>query len=268
MKIARIDLDGTERWGVIDDDVIRTSDSDIPLAELAAAQLDRSVPRSDTRLLAPVDVTSKVLCVGLNYRDHILEMGRELPSHPVLFTRFPDSLVGPEEPLVLPRASEEYDYEGELAIVIGRHGRAIAEENTLDHVLGYTLLNDGSLRDFQRHTIRFTAGKNFEASGAIGPWIVTRDEVGLLSERRIRTRVNGEVRQESDLGQFVFDVSRLVSYISTWTPLRPGDIIATGTPAGVGASFDPPKWLRAGDRVEIDVDGIGTLANPVVAEGN
>lgn len=271
MKIARITVAGTEHartehWGVIDGDVVRASARELALADVPTASLELSFPLAEVVLAAPIQPTTKVLCVGLNYRDHIAEMGRELPAHPVIFTRFVDSLVGPGQPVVLPSASEAFDYEGELAIVIGKGGRAIPPEDAYDHVLGYTLLNDGSLRDFQRHTIQFTAGKNFEASGSVGPYIVTADEFGAVGEQRIQTRVNGELRQDSSLDQLLFDVPRLISYISTWTPLRSGDIIATGTPSGVGASFDPPRFLREGDRVDIHVDGLGTLSNPVAAE--
>lgn len=267
MKITRFSLDGLEHWGAVDGDTIRTSSSPIELADVASAALDREVALADVTLLPPVLPTAKVLCVGLNYRDHVLEMGREMPTHPVLFTRFPDTLVAAGAPMVMPNASDRFDYEGEFAIVIGRGGRAIAEEEALDHVLGYTILNDGSLRDYQAHTIQFTPGKNFADSGAVGPWIVTTDEFGPVASQRVRTTVDGEVRQDSSLDQLVFGVATLIAYISTWAPLRTGDIIATGTPGGVGAGFTPPKFLRAGGTVEIEIDGIGVLRNPVLAEG-
>ncbi|WP_403020394.1 fumarylacetoacetate hydrolase family protein [Salinibacterium sp. GXW1014] len=266
MKIARIALDGAARWSIVEGDTVRTSDSPVELADVASAALDRVLPLAEVTLLPPVLPTAKVLCVGLNYRDHVLEMGREMPTHPVLFTRFPDTFVAPGAPMVLPKASDRFDYEGEFAIVIGRAGRAIDKEDALEHVLGYTILNDGSLRDYQAHTIQFTPGKNFADSGSVGPWIVSAEEFGPVTSQRVRTTVDGEVRQDSSLDQLVFDVATLVEYVSTWTPLRPGDIIATGTPGGVGAGFTPPKFLKAGSTVEIEIDGIGILRNPIVTE--
>ena len=211
------------------------------------------------------DSTAKILCVGVNYRPHIEEMGREIPSYPVVFTRFASSLVGPGEPVIRPQASEQLDFEGELAIVIGKNARHVSRENALDYVAGYCCFLDGSVRDWQRHTGQFTAGKNFDRSGAIGPMVPAAD-VPDPTTLELTTRVNGEVMQRGNVADLVFDIPRLIEYCSTFTELRPGDIIATGTPGGVGAARTPPVWLKDGDVVEVDISGIGVLRNPVQDE--
>lgn len=209
---------------------------------------------------------AKFLCIGINYRPHMLEMGRDAPTHPVVFTRFANSLVGHEQALRKPAASEQFDFEGELAVVIGRRARRVRRDSALDFVAGYSCFNDGSVRDFQRHSGQFTPGKNFVASGAFGPWLVTRDEITDIEALRLETRLNGEVVQSASTGELIFGVSELIEYISTWTELLPGDVIVTGTPGGVGAGRKPPLWMRPGDRVEVEISGLGCLANPVVAE--
>ncbi|MDH3620673.1 MAG: fumarylacetoacetate hydrolase family protein [Gammaproteobacteria bacterium] len=211
------------------------------------------------------DTNRKILCVGVNYRPHIEEMGREVPDYPVVFVRFPGSLVGNGEPLIRPRVSEQYDFEGELAVVIGKRARHVAREDAFDYVAGYCCFMDGSVRDWQRHTGQFTAGKNFEQSGAIGS-MVPVDEVPDPSALRLTTRVNGEVMQEGAVADLVFDIPALLEYCSTFTELRPGDVIATGTPGGVGAARKPPVWLREGDLVEVEISGLGVLANPILDE--
>jgi 2-keto-4-pentenoate hydratase/2-oxohepta-3-ene-1,7-dioic acid hydratase in catechol pathway len=207
-----------------------------------------------------------VLCVGLNYLKHIIETGREVPKHPTLFTRFASAQVGHEQPLILPKASTAFDFEGELAIVIGKAGRHISKANALEHVAGYSLFNDGSIRDWQRHTLQFTAGKNFVGSGSFGPWIVTTDEISDISSLVLETRLNGEVVQREGLDDLLFKIPDLIEYISTFTELLPGDVIATGTPGGVGAFRTPPLWMKPGDVVEVEVEGIGKLKNTVNAE--
>jgi 2-keto-4-pentenoate hydratase/2-oxohepta-3-ene-1,7-dioic acid hydratase in catechol pathway len=209
---------------------------------------------------------AKFLCIGINYRPHMLEMGREAPTHPVVFTRFSNSLVGHEQPLLKPRASEQFDFEGELAVVIGRRARHVRRGSALDFVAGYSCFNDGSIRDFQRHSGQFTPGKNFVASGAFGPWLVTRDEIPDVEALRLETRLNGEVVQSASTGELIFGVGELIEYISTWTELVPGDVIVTGTPGGVGAGRKPPLWMRPGDRIEVEITGLGCLGNPVVAD--
>jgi len=220
---------------------------------------DASLPLSDVQFLPPVPEPDKILCVGVNYRAHIAEMGRAPPDYPVVFTRFASSLVGHQEPLLRPLASHQYDFEGELAVIIGKPARHVTREQALEHVAGYSCFMDGSVRDWQRHTGQFTAGKNFDSSGAMGPWLVTADEIPDPSFLLLQTRVNGEVMQRGELADLVFDIPVLLEYCSTFTELRPGDVIATGTPGGVGAARTPPVWLEAGDTVEVDIGGVGNL---------
>ncbi len=215
----------------------------------------------------PINLPGKILCVGLNYADHQQEMKRARPQRPTIFARFPDTLVGTGEALVAPTASGSFDYEGELAVVIGATGRRVREEDALDLVAGYTLFNDGSLRDYQYHSTQFTPGKNFPRSGAIGPRIVTPAELEAgFGERVLTTRLNGVVVQRAPLSDMLYSVAELISYCSEWTELRPGDIIATGTPGGVGTARTPQLWMRPGDTVEVELAGIGSLINPIVAE--
>jgi len=223
------------------------------LAEGEASALDRA------RLVRPVLAPAAIFCVGLNYRTHILEMKRELPAFPTLFAKLPRALTDPYAEIRLPAASEQVDYEAELAVVIGTGGRDVAAEDAWDHVAGLTVLNDVTARDFQRRTLQWFAGKTFQASTPMGPWIVTPDEVGDLSRREIVLTVNGEERQRSNLGDLVFDVPSLVADISRIVELEPGDVIATGTPGGVGEASG--RFLQAGDVVEVSIDGIGTIAN-------
>ncbi|HEY7608123.1 MAG TPA: fumarylacetoacetate hydrolase family protein, partial [Alphaproteobacteria bacterium] len=223
----------------------------------------------DATLLPPVIGGEKILCVGVNYanRNEEYRDGSELPKYPSLFYRAPDSLVGHGTPIVRPRVSEQLDYEGEIALVIGKAGRRIPRDSALSHIAGFTCLNEGTLRDWLRHgKFNVTQGKNFDRSGAMGPWMVTPDEIGDLGKLRLKTRVNGEVRQKDTVESMIFPFEYLLQYISTFTTLVPGDVIATGTPTGAGARFDPPKWLKPGDRVEVEVSGIGTLANTIIDE--
>ena len=208
------------------------------------------------------DTNRKILCVGVNYRPHIEEMGREIPEHPVVFVRFPGSLVNAGEAMLRPRVSEQYDFEWELAIVIGKAARHVSRADAYDYVGGYCCFMDGSVRDWQRHTGQFTAGKNFERSGAIGP-MVPAAQIQDPTALELTTRVNGKVMQRGRISELVFDIPALVEYCSTFTELRPGDIIATGTPGGVGAARKPPVWLRDGDTVEVEISGLGVLSNPV-----
>ncbi len=221
----------------------------------------------EVTLLPPVLAPRRILCIGLNYHDHRAETGRgHDTANPTVFTRFPSSLVGHGHPIVQPRASSQLDYEGELAIIIGKPGRAIAPGRAFEHIAGYSCFMDGSVRDFQRHTSQFTPGKNFDRSGSFGPWLVTRDDVPDPASLRLQTRVNGEVFQDATTDLLIFDIPTLVAYCSTFTTLEPGDVIATGTPGGVGSARDPQIWLRPGDIVEIDISDVGVLTNPVVAE--
>jgi 2-keto-4-pentenoate hydratase/2-oxohepta-3-ene-1,7-dioic acid hydratase in catechol pathway len=208
----------------------------------------------------------KILCVGINYVNHQAETGQPKPERPVIFTRFANSQVGHSRPMVRPRASEKFDFEGELAVVIGRAGRHIPESDALSHVAGYACYNDGSVRDWQRHTTQFTPGKNFVGTGAFGPWLVTSDEAKGILNSTIETRLNGQQVQRASIADLVFGIPELIHYISTFTELVPGDVISTGTPGGVGAARKPPLWMKPGDMVEVEIEGIGVLMNPITAE--
>jgi 2-keto-4-pentenoate hydratase/2-oxohepta-3-ene-1,7-dioic acid hydratase in catechol pathway len=233
-------------------------------AQLAELAVHETLPLAELQYLPPMDLAAKIICIGLNYRAHVEEVARQQAAHPGLFLRTLDSLQGHGAPLLRPRASEQYDFEGEITVVIGKPGRAIAREQALEHVFGYTILMDGSVRDYQTHSV--TAGKNFWRSGSAGPWIVTADEVPDPSALQISTRLNGSVVQQAGADTMIHDIPALIAYVSSWTPLRAGDLIATGTPAGVGLSRKPPLWLREGDRLEVEVNAIGVLANPIVNE--
>lgn len=220
-------------------------------------------PLATLALLAPVHPAATVYCIGLNYKAHVAEAGRELPPYPSVFLRRHASLVGHGAPLQRPQASEQLDFEGELALVIGRGGRAITEADATAHIAAYTCFNDGSVRDYQRHSL--AAGKNFERSGACGPWLVSADSIADPARLTLTTHVNGVEMQRASTGELIYPIATLVSYVSRFARLRPGDVIATGTPEGVGALRSPPRWLVAGDRVAVAITGIGTLDNPVVA---
>ena len=224
---------------------------------------------SDIRLQIPVPNPGKIFCVGVNYPDRNAEYKdrSQQPQYPSLFMRTPQTLVGHEQPLLLPPESEQYDYEGELVLIIGKSGRRIPQETALDHIFGLTLANEGSVRDWLRHAkFNVTQGKNFDQSGAMGPWIVAVKEVGDLRKLDFTTHVNGELRQQDVSGNMIFGFAYLISYISTFSALHPGDVIITGTPTGAGARFDPPKWLLPGDRVEVNCPALGTLGNTVQQE--
>jgi 2-keto-4-pentenoate hydratase/2-oxohepta-3-ene-1,7-dioic acid hydratase in catechol pathway len=223
---------------------------------------------SEVEWLPPVPGAEKILCVGINYANRTAEFDMsELPKYPSMFFRTPGSLVGHEQALVRPAVSSQFDYEGEIVLVIGREGRHVPREHALDHVAALTLCNEGSVRDWMRHgAFNVTQGKNFDASGAMGPWIVTADAVDLGKPLHLTTKVNGELRQDDTTANLIFSFTYLIAYITTFMALKPGDLIVTGTPAGAGARFDPPRWLVPGDVVEIEVPQIGVLRNDVVAE--
>lgn len=221
---------------------------------------------ADVTLLPVIPDPGKIICIGLNYRDHVAETGRTVTENPSLFTRYPESQVGHLQPIVKPLESDQFDYEGELALVIGRGGRRISEENALASVAGYACYNEGSIRDWQRHTSQFGAGKTFARTGAFGPWLVTRDEIPDPASLTLETRLNGTVVQHSTTDLLITGIPALIRYCSTVLTLEPGDVIVTGTPGGVGAKRNPPLWMKAGDTVEVEISGIGVLRNPVVAE--
>ena len=207
---------------------------------------------------------AKIICVGLNYSSHVGEMGRELPKVPSLFSRLHDTLIGHGAAMVRPRASTHFDFEGELAVVIGESCRAVPRARALSVVAGYSCFVDGSVRDFQKHSV--TAGKNFPSTGPLGPWLATADEILDPQALSLTTRLNGNVVQKDTTGHMIFDVATIIEYVSTFTPLSPGDVIATGTPDGVGAGRKPPLWMKAGDRLEVEISRIGTLSTHVVDE--
>ena len=209
--------------------------------------------------------TGRVFAIGLNYHK-IYPAGAQppTPAFPPWFSKLPGTLVAHDQPVVAPRVSESFDYEAELAAVVGTGGRHIPAERALDHVTGWTCLNDGSVREWQRHSVN--AGKNFERSGSIGPWMVTSDEIADPQDLRLMARVDGDIRQDASTGDMIFSVAEIISYLSQSIALRPGDVIATGSPEGTGGSFDPPRFLTPGQALEIEVEGIGVLANQVIAE--
>lgn len=210
--------------------------------------------------------TVKIFCVGLNYEEHRIEANRPKTGSPTLFVRFATSQVGHNEPMLVPRESDKFDYEGEIAVVIGRRGRRISEADAWRHIAGYAPYNDGSIRDWQNHTTQWTPGKNFPATGAFGPWMVTRGEIEDGQILELTTRLNGEIMQHAKTDQLIFPIPTLISYISNFTTLEPGDVIVTGTPGGVGFKRVPPVFLRDGDVVEVEISAIGKLSNPVRAE--
>ncbi|MDB5604498.1 MAG: 2-hydroxyhepta-2,4-diene,7-dioate isomerase [Bradyrhizobium sp.] len=220
-------------------------------------------------LVPPVPSPEKLWCIGVNYKDRNAEYkdNSDLPKYPSLFVRNASSVVGSGQPIEKPKVSEQLDYEGELVIVIGKEGRHIPRERASDHIFGMTLCNEGSVRDWLHHgKFNVTQGKNFDRSGSIGPWIVTADECDPRGPHDIVTRVNGEVRQQDSTERLMFPFDFLITYLSTFATLKPGDMIATGTPTGAGARFDPPRWLKPGDVVEVESSNIGILRNTVVAE--
>ncbi|MFJ3522681.1 fumarylacetoacetate hydrolase family protein [Pseudomonas sp. NPDC090203] len=282
MRIASFLHNGRSSYGIVIDDHVLDAEhvlgstypdlksvlgAPLGLSDLKTVSGAPRIPLTDIQWLPPIPNPDKVLCVGLNYSRHIEETGREVPKHPTLFTRFASAQVGHEQPLIRPQASKAFDFEGELAVVIGRGGRHIQAQHALDHVAGYSLFNDGSIRDWQRHTLQFTAGKNFVGSGSFGPWIVTRDEIPDVDKLTLITRLNGDEVQRSGIDDLLFKIGDLIAYISTFTELLPGDVIATGTPGGVGAFREPPLWMQEGDIVEVEIAGIGTLINRVTDEG-
>lgn len=220
----------------------------------------------EVKLEKPIANPGKIICVGLNYRSHIEETGMDMPKYPTLFPRYNDSLVAAGEDLLRPRISEKYDFEGEMAVVIGKRAFQVAgREAALGHVAGFTCFNDGSVRDFQRHSTQFTPGKNFYHSGAVGPWMVTAEALGDGSGLTLETRLNGEVMQHATTDELVFDVADLILYISQVMPLEPGDMISTGTTGGVGYVRNPRVFMQPGDEVEVEISGIGVLKNRVSA---
>jgi len=280
MKLLSYTLaDGTPSYGIVDGgkvrdtgDALRVRYADLravlaagATAELAASDGDELALEA-LSLLPPVPNPDKILCIGLNYLSHITETGRDKPKFPAIFTRYPSSLVGHGVPIVRPHVSRDFDYEGELAVVIGKPGRYIAPEDALDHVAGYACFNDGTIRDYQTHTSQFWPGKSFDNTGSMGPWIVTPDEIGDIRAQTLTTRIDGGVEQQAGIHDLAIAIPEIIAYCSTVTRLLPGDVIATGTPGGVGKFRKPQLYLVPGMVVEVEITGIGTLSNVVVDE--
>jgi 2-keto-4-pentenoate hydratase/2-oxohepta-3-ene-1,7-dioic acid hydratase in catechol pathway len=280
VKLATVAIDGRTTWGIVEGETFRDvgavlgaryADLRAAIAGGLAGVADAtssasSVPISKVTWLPVIPNPDKILCVGLNYETHRKETGRDEVEHPTIFARYANSQTGHLQPIVRPRVSTQLDFEGELAVIIGKPGRYISRADAMSHVVGYACYNDGSIRDFQRHTHQFTPGKNFPDTGAFGPWMMTPDELGPLGELKLQTRLNGEVMQEARIKQMIFDIPRQIEYCSTFTRLEPGDVIVSGTPGGVGSRRQPPLWMKAGDVVEIEVERLGVLRNPVTDE--
>jgi 2-keto-4-pentenoate hydratase/2-oxohepta-3-ene-1,7-dioic acid hydratase in catechol pathway len=247
-------------------DLLREGGLDIAREVVRGVRAD--FPLRELDFLPPVLQPEKIVCIGINYANRNVDYGEvELPKYPSIFFRTPGSLVGHRQPIVRPRESEQLDYEGEIALVIGRVGRRIAPERALNYVAGATLCNEGTIRDWMRHgKFNVTQGKNWDASGSIGPWLVTSDEIELALPLRITAKVNGELTQDDTTGSMIKSFADIIAYVSTFMTLKPGDIIATGTPVKLGPRREQPVWLKPGDVVEIEVPQIGVLRNSVVAE--
>lgn len=240
------------------------------LAALAATLQHRraqgGLPLEDATLLPPVTNPDKILCVGLNYHLHAQEAGLPVPARPSVFVRFVSSFAAHDEPVLRPPESEQFDYEAELAVVIGRRARRVPEADAMQYVAGYACMAENSIRDWQKHAAQATPGKNFVRSGAFGPYLVTLDEAPAPETMSVTGRLNGEIVQSDCAGNMIFTVAQLIAYLSTFTELLPGDVISTGTPAGVGMSKKPPRYLREGDVFEVEISGLGVLRNPVLNE--
>jgi 2-keto-4-pentenoate hydratase/2-oxohepta-3-ene-1,7-dioic acid hydratase in catechol pathway len=282
MKVVTFERNGARSYGILDNDRVldvgnrlasRYADlravlsagalQDLLIASTQGAQTFRV---EEVNFEPVIPNPEKILCVGLNYISHRTETKRPETKYPSIFTRFADTQVGHESPVLRPGFSTAFDYEGELAVVIGRGGRYISEQDVGAHIAGYSCYNDVSVRDWQRHTAQWTPGKNFPNTGAFGPSLVTPDEIPDLGALTLTTRLNGKVMQEAPISDLIFSVPVIVSYISKFTPLYPGDVIATGTPGGVGDRRDPPVYMKDGDIVEVEIDRIGILRNVVQSE--
>ena len=280
MRFLSFSHNGTESWGVASDtgvidlgarhggslfEVLR--DDKLAAMKDAAAGLGEDIALADISYLPPIMTPDKIACIGVNYANRNAEYKDNSadPEWPSLFMRTIDSFTGHDQPLWRPPESHQLDYEGEIVIIIGKQGHRISEEDALDHIAGFTIMNEGTLRDWVRHAkFNVTQGKNFVHSGGLGPWMVTADEIPDVTNMTVTTRVNGEQRQHDTTANLMFPFRYLLSYLSTFYILKPGDIISTGTPLGAGARFEPPKYLAPGDVVEVEVPGIGVLSNGVV----
>jgi 2-keto-4-pentenoate hydratase/2-oxohepta-3-ene-1,7-dioic acid hydratase in catechol pathway len=284
MKVVTFERNGVRSYGILENDRVldvgnrlasRYADLRAVLAAgalqellIASTQGPQTFQVEEVNFEPVIPNPQKILCVGLNYISHRTETKRPETKYPSIFTRFADTQVGHETPVLRPSFSTAFDYEGELAVVIGRRGRHISEQDVSAHIAGYSCYNDVSVRDWQRHTAQWTPGKNFPSTGAFGPSLVTPDEIPDLGALTLTTRLNGKVMQEAQISDLIFSVPVIVSYISKFTPLYRGDVIATGTPGGVGDRRDPPVYMKDGDIVEVEIDRIGILRNVVQSEAH
>jgi 2-keto-4-pentenoate hydratase/2-oxohepta-3-ene-1,7-dioic acid hydratase in catechol pathway len=266
--------DGSSGWGVVQgDDVVDLSGlaTDLKSFLTAGGTVSDNVlsaghsryPLKTVKFLPPIINPDKIICIGLNYLSHVLEGGRPPPTKPTIFTRFANTQIGHLQPMLRPKVSDHLDFEGELAVVIGKSCRYVKPTEAGQVIAGYSCYNDGSVRDWQRHASQFTPGKNFVGTGGFGPWLVTPDEFGDPAKASLVTRLNGEEMQRATIDDLVFDIPNLIEYCSTFTSLEPGDVIITGTTGGVGAYREPPVWMKPGDVVEVEISGIGILRNPI-----
>ncbi|WP_417527958.1 fumarylacetoacetate hydrolase family protein [Marinomonas shanghaiensis] len=266
---------GTASYGRLENDIVYDLKTDSAPSDLKAAIADNvlsTLESSETfaysqiSLLPVIPNPNKIFCVGHNYESHRKETGRDEVANPSIFIRFADSLTAHKSEILMPKVSTSLDYEGELAVVIGKGGRAIAEAEAMNHVAGYACFNDASIRDWQWHTRQFTPGKNFPTTGPFGPYMVTPDEAGNLEHVHVITRLNGEVMQDQPIGDMIFPIAQIIAYVSAFTPLSPGDVIVSGTPGGVGAKRTPPVWMKPGDTIEVEIGPMGTLVNCIAEE--
>lgn len=276
MRFISFESDGRASWGRVEgEDIVDLGALNGASADLKAAIVEGKLDgisdaprlkRASVRLLPVIPNPSKILCVGHNYESHRVETGRDKTKHPSIFTRFADTLISADDPIIRPKVSSDLDFEAELAVVIGRGGRNIPESEAMDHLAGFACFNDASLRDWQWHTRQFIPGKNFPGTAPFGPELVTLDEIDDLDRIEVKAVLNGEVMQSATLDHMLFPITTIIAYVSTFTPLSPGDVIATGTPGGVGAKRTPPVWMKAGDTIEVHVSGVGSISSRIVDE--
>lgn len=267
MKVARYEHAGAVGTGIVDGDTLRPVAGDVSAVLIGDTEpTGEAIGLDAVRLLAPVARPPKFLAIGMNYADHIAELGREAPDFPVFFNKQSTCVVGPGDAIEVPRVSEMVDYEGELGIVIGRRCRHVSAGDAREVVAGFTVVNDVSVRDWQLRAPTMTLGKSFDTHGPLGPWVVSPDEVGDPHTLRLRTWVNDDLLQDGSTAEMIYDCWAQIEVLSTVCTLEPGDVIATGTPAGVGLARQPPRWLRPGDAVRIEIENVGVLENTVVAE--
>ena len=232
----------------------------------AALKLAPALSTHEVHLLPVIPNPNKIICVGLNYETHRVETGRPKEAHPSIFTRFASSQIAAGDPIIRPRVSTALDNEGELALVIGQPGRYIKSADAFNHIAGYACYNDASIRDWQRHSHQFTPGKNFVGTGPFGPWMVTRDEISDIESQTLTTRLNGKIMQQAKISDMIFSIGEIIEYVSSFTPLETGDVIATGTPGGVGFKREPAVYMKPGDTIEVEITQVGLLRNPIADE--